>query len=1672
MSVPGTAALLNSQTSMASPFDDKAPLDAPPPYSADESTLIPLKDVSSFENEAWTIAITQFSEKSGHKEARLQRFLKDYKSEQTVQKICEDKKRNGSEQYGKVMSKILDKIGMFTTAGNIAVKAAPESVGLAWMGISVVLGAVQDDYQTLQVIGAACADIVGIMITSRLLTRMFKEPRGPAYLREIQDKVLDEAPNLYGKIIELFVPSMEARGRESWKRKPSSPAIESRGQVPYQQFLNGTDAPPGTKDDLAEIKNTLEQSAAVSSEMAKQLEEARKEMEHLKKRTPLDVARETFDRQRKQLDCRIDQATLQHMQDKRLQLRKPGTCSWIFDAAETPEYTDWIQSNDSELLLILGGANMGKSVLVSTVIERLQGDADAVTVIFFCRKGEDNAQKTDLIFQNILHALYAHAANTTIDVLDKCNEAVRGYLANPVASKDGKRPEKGKDEDRGTSFEDAFRNISTNLDKKVYLVVDALDECTDRQQRGFINKLRTLSRAELNSANETKQSYNRLAQNTGTRTAKPAIKILASGRPEVDICESIQSERSRRIGEINIKKHNDQDISEVVNAELASIPDLSTAERKKAHDTIVKKAASTIGYVNSAIATFKKPWQRPLIDHLNKLPDDLLDMNASIFTRIDPSYVGLLKTCLTWTLLASGDQKIKVEEVADAYSRVYTEADSAWERQTMSTDTVEFYKNQLVHAGYDFLDVNTLAREISLIKPAIVKDSFLRETAGDPAPSTDISCETCRAKAAAGKRLTLTEREGHSEIARTIFQHLNSPLFQRLYVPALPSEFGVDARPDDDSGGEAIGAPGDGESTASDGHLASRPQPPQSQEGSSEATDNAISASSNNELDLPASSEAQAASNTTVPDTEPPSEGQDVSSNQLHGLDDGLEVSGSPENDDVVSDADSDFQESGPVRFEDDATAPETVIPRYEISNCVYHLRQVERLWNGSDKPGDWDELWESAIRFFESPAFRRTLRANQLPYFSFWSNLDDLTPLLFVTSAGLAELTRRLLAKNADVRAKNTEGRQALHFAAGLQDEQEQLKICTMLLERSADPNNDKEEPVCFESPFLFMLYCSPSVKTARLFLDYKADPQEQDDWGWSSLHNVALSGNDPDLVRFLIEKEADINAEDQSGETPLHKLVRRDDCTVEMLKAFLEARAEVNKDNKISRQRLAEVSQTCNLEIVKSLLDHGADVHDTDDLGTAALHRAALWSNWEVVDLLLSRGGNAALADKAGRTCFWRAAGGDNIDVLRRLTEALRPESVEVLDKPDDRGRTPLRKACAHGNTDAARFLLDLQGTDGVSTDVNAQDLLLGRTALHAAAYQGFAEIVALLLSRQADAKSTDNHGKTPLQLAYQMWSKLHEKHPSNNRYETAILQLVDADRDAAVADIELLHVAAIKESIPVLDALLHAEPDKSRADPNARDEHGWTAVDLARQYGRSDAERLLHSRDGVFGQPPSRWLPHKRNKMLVSEDGTEVWQAPGVVRLDRWERFHKLFSEHSLPSGSRKYYYEIELKSVSDLPAIENPEIAFGVAHYGFTKYPRRPWLPGQPTRSTTDNMWDYHGDDGWCAASLDPEARTVHLDKYGPGDTLGCAVDFTTSKLFFTKNGTALTQHSFSGVKGRLHCAIGMSDSVKVKTNFTGPFRWAPGDDKENWKGFEGYPDDSTTDSSKIEAQKAN
>ena len=259
----------------------------------------------------------------------------------------------------------------------------------------------------------------------------------------------------------------------------------------------------------------------------------------------------------------------------------------------------------------------------------------------------------------------------------------------------------------------------------------------------------------------------------------------------------------------------------------------------------------------------------------------------------------------------------------------------------------------------------------------------------------------------------------------------------------------------------------------------------------------------------------------------------------------------------------------------------------------------------------------------------------------------------------------------------------------------------------------------------------------------------------------------------------------------------------------------------------------------------------------GWTALHGAAFSGHQDIVDLLIGQAASLTLEDDHGRTPFHLACQNGHVEIARSLLTALRSQgNLSIINKTMHDRRTPLSKSAGRGLYEIVDLLL---AEADVIALINSSETPLKRTALHLAAYNGRNDVVKLLLEKGADATLKDEDGKTPLALCNLRWIK----ERSGDR-ESTLLALIDCDRETAAEDAELMANAAIKGSIDVIRKLIDA-----KADPTKQDEHGWTPLQLARQYGNVDATELLARRGAEVGVRPSKWVTDKE-EMRLSEDG----------------------------------------------------------------------------------------------------------------------------------------------------------------------------------------------------------
>lgn len=159
----------------------------------------------------------------------------------------------------------------------------------------------------------------------------------------------------------------------------------------------------------------------------------------------------------------------------------------------------------------------------------------------------------------------------------------------------------------------------------------------------------------------------------------------------------------------------------------------------------------------------------------------------------------------------------------------------------------------------------------------------------------------------------------------------------------------------------------------------------------------------------------------------------------------------------------------------------------------------------------------------------------------------------------------------------------------------------------------------------------------------------QEHYTYDRTLLHEVAAQGSLP-IVELLLQLEADPNARDRLGHTPLYFVgnASHGASGADIVHALARAGADVNAQERIKHcTALHMAARRGNVAVAEALLDCGADREARDKQGETPLHRAVKCGKAEMVAFLLSRGANIYAKGKKGLTP-WQLARGANMRQL----------------------------------------------------------------------------------------------------------------------------------------------------------------------------------------------------------------------------------------------------------------------------------------------------------------------------------------------------------------------------------------------------------------------------------------
>ena len=1261
-------------------------------------------------------------------------------------------------------------------------------------------------------------------------------------------------------------------------------------------------------------------------------------------------------------------------------------------------------------------AGVGKSMVLASAVKKLEDEVDlddTIVLYLSCdmmQSGElgESQQSLTTIGNTLMYQLYEYAAADEDDptTLEDCNKV----FTNPKQKKVSRVISSNKREETLPDLADALENLSLNLDMYVILVVDAVDRMTDEDQEEFYNNLQDLvKRGEGDNGDDSGNE-----SDSDDDEDDSHFRILVGCRPGTTFYRRASKGATIDVGDLN---GNDIDLK--LTAELDKMTGWSTSEKEEAKAMILDKSASLFKYVvQVAIPFIQQPFQRPLSNRLKDLPEGMGETYKQAIQALPPNYLDLLRTALSWTLLAPGP--VKVLEVMEAFTGEYlVPRDEAIQRIASEKEDDSYQKSaseleiaQLKAASGPFLNVwQEYGGQsfVNLKDPYQVKHFCLHDAENIKAEeaSDDAICPRCKESMNTSRTLSVSEKQGHLDLAITLVRHLNSPLFQQRFNLCLTDQ--------EKEAASKNGKSPEDEGYSSESHL----------EGNANSAGEAATVNGDTSEDREVSHE---------PNNHDGEQNGEMSTKDVDG-------SLSKANTDDDADESMDDEDRGDINLTSntdekggdnaESTQDEDIrYLRYEMYYWYYHLREAEALWTPEERASnqDWAMLMTELDHFVDDniEAF------NEWQTFMFWQNdhkRGDIPwkPIHIAAYLGLTSWAEHLIAKGANLTEKCLNCN-PLQAAALIAKSSSMLKL---LLEHGVDLNDEEDDVI---PAFHSWIWRDASYSSMELMVQHGADLKMADKMnGWTAMHYFANKGEDPKVLELFMDSQdpgnrANINAEDRDGETPLHTLLSRREVPENLLKAFVAKGANVNAEDKDSQRPLHEASIWGDANIIRIILPQITEIDDPDKRGRTALHEAAWPGYKECVQLLVENNADPNGTDFHNRTPLFFACLGSSQhtkDTIKFLLETLRRKGVPIseINKATKRLRTPLRQAAAHGFTETVKELLQMiSSADNLdrAAMIDKADTRKGRNALHCAAYRGQTDCVRLLLDEGAEVNIKDHGGKTPLVLAYEQWTL-----SSQSSFEDIVDMFVEKDPAVAVRDNELLATAAVTGSKRILEKLHNLE-----ADFNRPDRYGWTPIMLAKQFHRKDAVAFLKQQAAWAASLPSRWVDPPTGITLA---------ADGLSLTAEGDEFLAISANKPLPAGLERYYFEVTSKKV-DIEGVEiaeYPFMAVGFCTLGASaiNYPGWP----SPTRAPSARSWAYHGDDGGMGDS----ATRFNFDderRYKPGDTVGCGVDFNKCTMWFTKNGER-HDWEFREVRGRLFPVLGVGARLDLETNFgSKPFLW--------------------------------
>lgn len=708
--------------------------------------------------------------------------LDDVRQSVTSLQNDSDRKYGSSESSGKGISakwirRIMENLDKFLTFGDVAMTAAPESIGLAWFVIKNALGAIQNDYKLYELFNAGLKDITDMMVLVRTYDNIYKGyaiKASGSILEELSKSILEAYVSILdfsyavrkhitgGKRSKLVHALKDTAGVLNREFDDKTAAIQAQkmkivqySEAAFQQKT--TDKLGNMSGELVSIQRTMGEVFEFQQQSSKEQKEILSELKASRSPSHREIAVAEYEKNMQRLTPWLEGSA--RTMSIHIKERENGTCAWI---AELPAYAAWLHSEASAILCVVGEPNSGKSVLGTYVCEKLRNEADddiqpVIHYISADTGTNDDIYDTLRFETTLLRTIYEHALDDTGDdiLLQRCNRLILHPKQRKIQESSGRSKQYGRPAgsqnaggDSALDIWDVSSGLIEMLQKRFVLVLDALDGFSDDEQVQLAKHLVDLK-------NETSIH----------------IRILLLCRPTSQVRSQLADED---VAQISITDYNEGDIKLVIEKGLETVPGISSTEKTEIEDAILEKTGHQIRYVEQVALPFlRTPLRRPISKWLTDLPENVNETYHRHLLQLAPDYRRLLHTALSWTLTARSLPR--VEEIMEAYSGAYLHS-STNDGQNRTDENLSLYCEQIQKAAGPFLEVRD--NRYVVLGDAQAVRSFCKPEPDKPDGDLEGPiCAKCKNAIQIGDRFTISERQEHLEMAITCCKSLARDIY-------------------------------------------------------------------------------------------------------------------------------------------------------------------------------------------------------------------------------------------------------------------------------------------------------------------------------------------------------------------------------------------------------------------------------------------------------------------------------------------------------------------------------------------------------------------------------------------------------------------------------------------------------------------------------------------------------------------------------------------------------------------------------------------------------------------------------------------------------------------------------------------------------------------------------